>query len=121
MPSQQPVAETDSDTSGTEITATRVVNDESLVIRNYDNSDRHEVEISCLDHHGDLAFDRTVCVGPQETISVRTRLERGVYRVHAQLETGATASAECLIGSAVNECAMIETGNGSISVVEGLS
>jgi hypothetical protein len=43
-----------------------------------------------------------------------------VYRVEVRSEAGATASAECLIGSDPSECAMVETGNGTLSVVEGL-
>lgn len=95
------------------------VDDESLVVRNYDGAEPHDLRVTFLNPRGETAFDRTVAVAPLETVSVQTRLERAVYRVEAQLENGATASAECLVGSDPGECAMVEVGNGRVSVVEG--
>ncbi len=122
MPVQQPDSDSDAerDVSPIENTTGRAVSDESLVLRNYDSADAHEIAVRFVDHHGETAFDRTVAVAPLETVSVQTRLERAVYRVEVRLENGTTASAECLIGSDPGECAMVETGNGRISVVEGV-
>lgn len=63
-------------------------------------------------------LDRTVAVTPLETTIVQTEVGRAVYRVHAQLADGTSARADCLLGSDPSECAMIETGNGVISVSE---
>lgn len=111
-------ADPDADTGATETVAPRGVCDESLFVRNYDGDEAHEIQVSFVTHHGDPAFERTLSVAPAETVSVRTRLERAVYRVEVSLESGASDSAECLIGSDPGECAMVETGNGTISVVE---
>lgn len=97
---------------------TRRVSAESLVLRNYDDA-THDVHITITDHNGKTAFTRTVSVGPRDTISIQTRLDRAVYRVDVRLDNDVDDRAECLLGSDPNECAKIETGNGVVSVVEG--
>lgn len=118
MPIQNAQAPDDRATSSAEGTDARVVSDESLVLRNHDDS-THNIHVTFTSHNGETAFDRTVSVRPQETVSIQTRLDRAVYRVDARLDSGARARADCLLGSDPNECAMVETGNGVISVVEG--
>lgn len=120
MPTQQSLASSDVDSLPRQEPTAPAVTDESLIIRNYDTPEAHEVQIRFVDHRGQTAFNRTVSVAPMETVSIQSRLERAVYRVEVRLENGATASAECLIGSDPSECALIETGNGRVSVVEGL-
>lgn len=112
-------SESELDTPATGPAARRAVCDESLVVRNHDGAEAHEIHVSFVDHHGELAFDRTVSLAPGATVGIRTRLVRAIYRIEVRLETGATDRAECLIGSDPSECAMVETGNGTISVVEG--
>jgi len=41
---------------------TQVVSDRSLVVRNYDGTEAHEVRVTFLDPDGDRAFARTVAV-----------------------------------------------------------
>ena len=96
----------------------RRASSESLVLRNYDDS-THDVEVTITNHDGETAFTRSVSVGSQDTVSIQTRLDRAVYRVDVQLDTGENDRADCLLGSDPNECAKIETGNGVVSVVEG--
>jgi len=114
-PSLQQASETD-----TQVRERRVVSDETLVVRNYDGNDAHEVDVTFLDADGDVAVSRTLTVAPLETIAIETRLKRGVYLVRARLDTGETDSAECLVGSGPTETALVETGNGAVSVAEGL-
>ncbi len=98
----------------------QAVSDRSLVVRNYDGSEAHEVTVTFLDPDGDQAFARTIAVAPLETVAVETRLERAVYRVRARVDSDETGSAECLVGSGPDETALVETGNGTVSVAEGL-
>jgi len=63
---------------------TRRVSGESLVLRNYDDS-THNVHITITDDNGETVFTRTVSVGPQDTVSIQTRLDRAVYRVEVRL------------------------------------
>jgi hypothetical protein len=120
MPIRRSAYETEPTAPPTESTASRVVDDERLVLRNYDSDDGHQVAVRFVDGQDTPAFDRTVSVAPGETVSVDTGLDRAVYRVEARLENGATAGAECLVGRDPSECAMVETGNGRVSVVEGV-
>lgn len=100
--------------------STQVVSEQSLVVRNYDGSRAHELRISFVDSDGEVAFTRALVVEPLETIAVQTRLERAVYRVEARLDDRERDSAECLVGSGPNETALVETGNGTVSVAEGI-
>lgn len=100
---------------------TRGVTDQSLVLRNHDGSETCRIHVQFLDHEDRVAFERTFTVAPLETVTVGTRLERAVYRVDVRLESGGTASAECLIGSGLSETAVVQTGNGVVSVVEGVA
>ena len=118
MPTQQNRPPDYRTVSDSEATGARLVSDETLVLRNYDNR-RHDLRVTFTDHNGETALNRNFSVGPRETVSIQSRLERAVYRVEARLETGARARADCLLGSDPDECAMIETGNGLVSVVEG--
>jgi hypothetical protein len=106
--------------TGNSLEPAQVVSDRSLVVRNYDGSEAHDVTVTFLDPDGDRAFARTVAVAPQETIAIQTRLDRAVYRVRARLDGEETDSDECLVGSGPDETALVETGNGTVSVAEGL-
>ncbi len=112
--------EHDSDAEDSSQTASRVVSDRSLVVRNYDGSQSHDVTVTFLDPDGDRAFARSFPVAPLETIAIETRLDRAVYRVRARLDGTETDSAECLVGSGPDETALVETGNGTVSVAEGI-
>lgn len=101
------------------------VTDESLVVRNY-NHEAVEVTVQFLDpDDDDVAFDRTYALGPCDVASTPTRLTRGVYCVVARLDDGALGTdgrdtADCLVGSDPTETAVVETGNGVVSVTEGV-
>jgi hypothetical protein len=99
--------------------AEQTVDSRSLRVRNYDGDAAHELCVRFVDASGEVVFRRVVTVAPMETVTVRTRLERAVYRVEARLDGDDADSAECLIGSGLDETALIETGNGTVSVVEG--
>lgn len=118
MQTVQPETET-GDARGTECKTTRPVSEECLVIRNYDGDESYTIDVQFLDAADEVAYSRTVTVGPLEAITFGTRLRRGVYRVEASLEMGEQADASCLIGSGPHETALVETGNRTISVVEG--
>lgn len=99
----------------------QLVSDESLVVKNHDGNDSYTVDVAFLTPSDDVAYSRSIDVQPLETIVIKSRLRRGVYLVEASLENGGSDSAACLIGSGPRESAMVETGNRTISVVEGFS
>lgn len=107
------------------------VTDESLILRNYDDTSVR-VHIRFVDADDETVFDRTYTLGSGEVVSTSTRLRRGVYRVTAAIHcvsadpgdaSGTTKhdAAECLVGSAPAETAVVETGNGVITVTEGVA
>jgi hypothetical protein len=107
------------------------VTDESLVLRNYDGTSVR-VHVRFVDADDDTVFKRTYTLGPGDVVSTPTRLRRAVYRVAATvdhdsadpgdaIETTKRDAAECLVGSAPAETAVVETGNGVVSVTEGIA
>ncbi|MFT4923332.1 MAG: hypothetical protein ACI8XM_002558 [Haloarculaceae archaeon] len=119
MSRQQPLRTPESQAFTAEEATERQISAESLLLRNYDREKPHRLAVTCVGPSGEIAFDRTVLVEPMETLSIETRLERSVYDVEVRLDGHTTASAECLIGSDPAECAVIETGNNTVSVTDG--
>lgn len=98
----------------------RAVRDDALVIRNYDGRRAHDVTVRFLDADDEIALERSYALSPGDVVSVATRVERGVYRVEAHLEDGNFVGTECLVGAGPGETALVEVGNGLVSVSEGL-
>lgn len=92
---------------------------EILVVRNYDHTERYEITVTFTDSADEVVVERLLTVGPLETVSVRTPIERGLYRVGIETACGATSSAACVVGPDANECGLIEIGNGVVSVSDG--
>ena len=94
------------------------VSDEILVLRNYDGQTTHDVRVTFLDANDDVALQRQYTVAPLGVTSVARRLERGVYRVTATVDGTYVARADCLVGSGPHETAIVEVGNGVVSLTE---
>jgi hypothetical protein len=103
------------------VSAVRAVTDESLVVRNYDATTA-ELAVEFVDADDEVAFRRTYAVPPGGVVSTPARLSRGVYRVVARPvdDTDASDATACLVGSGPSETAVVETGNGVVSVSEGV-
>lgn len=109
-----------SDAESSAETEQPLVSDEAIVLRNYDSAAAHEVTVRLVDAADDVAVRRTSTVPPQAVVSVHEPLERGVYRVEAHVGGEYLAATECLVGSGPDETALVELGNGIVSVVEGV-
>lgn len=96
------------------------VNEETLVLRNYDSERTHTVTVQFLDADGDPVFQQPHTLSPLGVVSVAMRLPRAVYLVEVDVDGDHSASAECLVGSGPQETALIEVGNGLVSVSEGV-
>lgn len=94
--------------------------DDALVVRNYDGRTSHEVTVRFVDANEEVVLDRRYTLSPDDVVSVATRIERGVYSVEATIDDGEPVATECLVGSAPDETALVEVGNGLVSVSEGL-
>jgi hypothetical protein len=97
-----------------------VVSEECLTIRNYDSQVDHQVTVRFYDADDDIRFKGSYTLPPLDLVSVSQRLDRAVYRVEVEVEGETTVDAECLIGSGPNETALVEIGNGLLSVTEGV-
>jgi hypothetical protein len=93
------------------------VTEENLVVRNYDDI-RHRISIELHGSGGDVEFARDYTLAPGETVRVATPLDRAVYRVEARLEGASTVERDCLIGGGSTETALVEVGNGLVSIAE---
>ena len=107
-------------TGGGESLDAPVVSEECLTIRNYDSHVSHEVTVRFFDADDDVAFKRAYTLSPLDVVSVSQRLDRAVYRVDVVVDGDTNVDAECLIGSGPNETALVEIGNGLLSVTEGV-
>ncbi len=118
MPAQQTHTDAgyrfDRNTASTE----QSVDGHAVVLRNYDLSEPHVVRAQVHDTGGECVFERTLRVGPLETMPVKVQVDSAAYTITAQLENGSTDTTECHIGSNIGETALIETGNGLISVTD---
>jgi hypothetical protein len=99
---------------------TDAVRDDALVIRNYDGRRAHEVTVRFRDAASEVALERRYTLSPGDVVSVAARVQRGVYRVEARMEDTAFVGSECLVGAGPDETALVEVGNGLISVSEGV-
>jgi|APHM01.1.fsa_nt_gi hypothetical protein len=95
------------------------VSEECLVLRNYHN-DTHVLTVRFRDADDETVFHRRYPLTGGVAVSVAARLERGVYRITARLDDGPTATSDCLVGSGPDETALVEIGNGIMSVAEGV-
>jgi hypothetical protein len=96
------------------------VSGETLVLRNYDSEQEHDVTVRFLNADSGNAFQQTYTLAPGAVMSISFRLQRAVYRVEVSVDDGGTANAKCLIGSGPDETALIKVGNGLVSVAEGV-
>jgi hypothetical protein len=92
---------------------------ESVSVRNYDAATANTLTVRLVDSRDEVVVDRSVRVEPSETVSMRLPVDRATYRVEATLEEAASDSVECLIGENPEERAVIECGNGVVTVTAG--
>lgn len=97
-----------------------LVSDETIVLRNYDGELTHEVVVELRNADDEIALQKTYTLTPQTVTSIQTRLPRAVYNVDVRVAGTDSSSADCLVGSGPSETALVEVGNGLVSVAEGV-
>lgn len=116
----------DTDTLSTADQTELLVTDESILLKNYDSTATHTMTVRLQDPGESVAFKQTYELCPDTAVSIQLRLRRAIYTVEAwykdaSASSGGTEDSESvLIGSAPDETALIELGNGLISVTEGI-
>ena len=93
---------------------------EALLIRNYDANRVADLTVEIADLDESIVFDEKYQIKPLITEVVDLPLSRGTYQVSVTLDESVTHSTPCYIGYGPTELACIETGNGVVSVTDGL-
>lgn len=88
---------------------------EDLLLRNYDGETGHTVTIR-LASDGQAVFQDAVRLSPGETRSVMDAVAPGRYEVDVRVDGGRTASEQCRIGPDLAATALVELGNGIVSI-----
>jgi len=92
---------------------------EEVHIRNYDTRKAHSLWIRVVED-GDVAFERTYRLRPGETESELDGLAEGTYDVEVELDGLRRRVGRCRIGEGSDRAVLIEIGNGTVTVSEGV-
>jgi hypothetical protein len=93
---------------------------EALFIRNYDANSAADLTVAVEDLEGNTVFEEAYHVEPLITEIVDLPLSPGGYKVTVTLDSTASDSDVCRIGDDPTALASVETGNGVVSVVNGV-
>lgn len=88
------------------------------VLRNYDD-DVSSVNVR-FRTGSSIKYCRRITLRPCASGILHVRLPRAGYRVEAGLDCGGHAEAVCVIGSRPSETALIEVGNGVVSITDSV-
>jgi len=92
---------------------------EEIHIRNFDVNRAYDLTIEVRDSEG-LVFANRYYLTPGKTVSELGQLPPGEYEVQAELDGRRQQTARCEIDGTPARTALIEVGNGTVSVTEGL-
>jgi hypothetical protein len=90
----------------------------TLRCRNHDGDRPYTLSVRFLDADGEVAFTERVRLESMGTATATPDLDRGLYRVVASTGDDRDA-ADCLVGPAAGRGALVEVGNGLVSVTDG--
>ena len=97
---------------------TGVVANETIHIRNYDVETSHSVWINVVDD-GERAFETTRRLRPGEACSIGGAVAPGEYDIEVGVDGLRREATRCHVGAAPELTALVEVGNGVVSVTEG--
>ena len=93
---------------------------EDLHLRSYAHEWAYDVAVEVVAPDGDVAFEADYHLQPGNAESEVDTLPPGEYEIRATLDNDTHKTAACRIGSDPDRTAVIEVGNGVLSVTEGL-
>jgi hypothetical protein len=109
---QQPIQITDN--SGPENSS------EELFLRNYDHEWSYDIEIEVETPEGTDVIQRRYYLRPGHTESISNVLTDGEYVVRVRMDNSERTSRRCSIDESIEHTAVVEVGNGALSLTEGL-
>jgi hypothetical protein len=92
---------------------------EEIHIRNFDVERTYDLTVTVQDTDG-IVFANRYHLKPGTTVSELDRLAAGEYVVQVALDGRQQAVTECTVDETPENTALIEVGNGIVSVTEGL-
>jgi hypothetical protein len=92
---------------------------EEIHVRNFDFQRGYDLRVEVRDDRG-LAFANRYHLTPGKTVSEIDQLPPGEYEVRVELDGRRQRTIRCEIDGTPDRTALIEVGNGTVSVTEGL-
>lgn len=105
--------------TGTESGSSVARRSEEIFIRNFDVDQAYDLTIEVHDSEG-LAFANRYYLTPGKTASELDRLPPGEYELRVELDGRRQQTTTCTIDETPTGTALVEVGNGTLSVTEGL-
>jgi hypothetical protein len=93
---------------------------EDLHVRSYAHEWSYDLHVAVVDADGHVAFEADYYLQPGDVESEMDELPPGEYEVRATLDNETRTTGRCRIGTAPDRTAVIEVGNGVLSLTEGL-
>jgi hypothetical protein len=120
MPIEVEKMATNSGLDSTEQHRDRSTESEDIHIRNYDTNDPHRIKVALRDKNGQQVFENKYVVRPQGIKSVSDAFKPGTYVISVQCDDIHEEQLEIDIGTQPEKTAVIELGNGILSITQGL-
>ncbi|MFB6252621.1 MAG: hypothetical protein ABEI27_13235 [Halobellus sp.] len=94
------------------------LNSEDLHVRSYEHQMAHDLDVGVYAPDGETVFEAQYRLEAGAVKSEINTLPPGVYEIRASLDDARETRRRCRIGDAPDRTAVIEVGNGVVSVTE---
>lgn len=101
-------------------TRREVVGSEDLHVRNYDHRWGYDLTVEVREPDGTMVFEKRYYLQPGQVESELGVLAEGEYEFRATLDNLQEEQLRCRVDPAPEHTAVIEVGNGALSLTEGL-
>jgi hypothetical protein len=120
MPSQQGPRRHGQSQTTTRVFASPAGETEDILIRNYDHQRGYDLHLVVVSHAGETVFQKRYYLQPGAIVSECDLLLSADYEITVTLDNTQEASGHYRIDSSPDHTAVIEIGNGALSLTEGL-
>ncbi|MGQ4554663.1 hypothetical protein [Halobellus sp. GM3] len=96
------------------------VQSEDLHVRSYAHRCAYDLFVELVDSDGEVVFEKRYYLQPGSSESETDAVPPGEYEIRAVLDNDSQKQRRCQIGPGPTETAVIELGNGVLSLTEGL-
>ncbi len=93
---------------------------DALVLRNHGHDDAVTLTLTIETLDGTTVFEERYRLSPLTTRVLDVPVAPGTYRVAATIDTKRPQDGVCALGDSPTRAACVETGNGVVSVVDGV-